>query len=69
MSHNIWYVSKYIAPPGRGTVGGRGYLLMKEIARTGKRVVLITSNSNHLAEPPSLHANYLIQDVDGMQLE
>jgi len=68
MRLSIWYVSKYIAPPGSCTVGGRGYLLMKELAQMGHRIALITSDSNQLADPPKLGANYLIQEVDGMRL-
>lgn len=68
MSINIWYVSKYVAPPGSGTTGGRGYLLMRELAALGHQVAIITSDSNHLAEPPRMDVAYLIQDVDGMQL-
>lgn len=68
MSTSIWYVSKYVAPPGSGTAGGRGYLLMKELAKLGHKVVIITSDSNQLAAPPPLKADYLFQDVDGIQL-
>ena len=68
MGLKVWYVSKYISPPGRGTVGGRGYLLMKELALMGHNITLITSNSNHLADPPTLDRNYMIQDMDGMRL-
>jgi glycosyltransferase involved in cell wall biosynthesis len=68
MSKSIWYVSKYVAPPGSGTAGGRGYLLMKELAVMGHKVAIITSDSNQLAAPPRLEANYLFQEVDGMQL-
>ncbi len=68
MGLKIWYVSKYISPPGKGTAGGRGYLLMKELALMGHDIALIASNSNQLAEPPTFDKNYLIQDVDGMQL-
>ncbi len=68
MSTCIWYVSKYVAPPGSGTAGGRGYLLMKELARMGHKVVIITSDSNQLAAPPQLEAGYQLQDVDGLQL-
>lgn len=68
MAGSIWYVSKYVAPPGLGNVGGRGYLLMKELASMGHKVTIITSDSNHLAKPPSMNAGYLIQDVDGIQL-
>lgn len=68
MSTCIWYVSKYVAPPGSGTVGGRGYLLMKELAHMGHKVVIITSDSNQLAAPPQLKDGYLLQEVDGIQL-
>jgi glycosyltransferase involved in cell wall biosynthesis len=68
MTSSIWYVSKYVAPPGLGTVGGRGYLLMKELASMGHKVTIITSDSNHLAKPPLINTDYLFQDVDGIQL-
>ena len=68
MALTVWYVSKYVAPPGSGTAGGRGYLLMKELARLGHRVLIITSDSNQLAAPPRLEASYLFQEVDGLQL-
>ena len=68
MSITIWYVSKYVAPPGSGTTGGRGYLLMKELALIGHKVTIITSDSNRLAVPPSMKTDYLFQDLDGMQL-
>ena len=68
MSSNIWYVSKYVAPPGSGTAGGRGYLLMKELAELGHRVSIITSDSNLLAAPPHLETGYLFQQVDGIDL-
>jgi glycosyltransferase involved in cell wall biosynthesis len=68
MSINIWYVSKYVAPPGSGTAGGRGYLLMKELAMMGHQVTIITSDSNQLAKPPCLIDDYLFQDVDGIRI-
>ena len=68
MSTCIWYVSKYVAPPGSGTAGGRGYLLMKELAHMGHKVVIITSDSNQLAEPPQLEDGYLLKEVDDIQL-
>jgi glycosyltransferase involved in cell wall biosynthesis len=65
---SIWYVSKYVAPPGSGTSGGRGYLLMKELAELGHQVSIITSDSNQLAAPPHLETNYLFEQVDGIKL-
>jgi glycosyltransferase involved in cell wall biosynthesis len=68
MGLSIWYVSKYVAPPGSGSAGGRGYLLMKELAQAGHKVAIITSDSNKLAKPPRLEVDYLFQEVDGLQL-
>ena len=64
----VWYVSKYVAPPAKASAGGRGYLLMREIARMGYESVIITSDSNQLAEVPVLAESYWLQRVDGMQV-
>lgn len=65
----IWYVSKYVAPPANANVGGRGYLIMCELARMGYRSVVITSDSNHLlTEAPKLESAYLFQEADGLDL-
>ena len=68
MSLSIWYISKYVCPPGRGTVGVRGYTLMSEISKLGHQVSIITSDSNHLTDAPSLNTNYLFQQSDGLHL-
>jgi glycosyltransferase involved in cell wall biosynthesis len=64
----IWYVSKYVAPPAKVSAGGRGYLIMREFARMGYQSIIITSDSNQLAEVPVLETSYLAQEVDGLQL-
>jgi glycosyltransferase involved in cell wall biosynthesis len=64
----IWYVSKYVAPPAKANAGGRGYLIMREFAGLGYGSVIITSDSNQLAEVPRLEGRYLFQEVDGIQL-
>lgn len=64
----IWYISKYVTPPGQGSVGGRGYLIMRELASLGHMCVVITSDSNQLAQVPDLTQPYVRQDVDGIQL-
>jgi hypothetical protein len=61
---NIWYVSKYVAMPNKGTTGTRGFYLMNEMALMGNRVLIITSDSNLLASHPTLSASYEFQ-VDG----
>ena len=64
----IWYVSKYVAPPNKSSAGGRGYLIMREMARMGYECVIVTSNSNQLAEVPDMNEPYRLQQVDGIQL-
>lgn len=68
MNKCIWYISKYVAPPTPTSIGGRGYLLMKEFSRLGYRTVIITSDSNQLAQVPKLENSYLLQEIDGVQL-
>lgn len=64
----IWYVSKYVAPPGKGSAGGRGFFLMREFARLGFKSVIITSDSNHLAQPPIFSGRYFKELIDGVEL-
>ena len=64
MKFNIWYLSKYVAPPGYGRAGSRGYLLMQELARLSNNVTVITSDSNHLINPPVLNGKYLLETID-----
>lgn len=68
MNPCIWYVSKYVAPPASASAGGRGYLIMREFVRMGYKCVIITSDSNQLAEVPMLEKPFLAQEVDGIQL-
>lgn len=64
----IWYISKYVMPPGRGSVGGRGFSLMRELASSGDKVVIITSDSNHLIHAPALNSPYMHESIDGVDL-
>ena len=45
-SRVVWYVSKYVSPRSTNSVGGRGYLLMAEMAKKDCECVIITSDSN-----------------------
>jgi glycosyltransferase involved in cell wall biosynthesis len=62
----IWYISKYVSPPAQGSSGGRGYMLMREIAALGHQSVIITSDSNQLGVMPQLDGAVWLQQVDGM---
>lgn len=64
----IWYISKYVTIPGQGSVGSRGYFLMRELARLGKCVVIITSDSNQLGQVPKLDNAYALEQSDGIQI-
>lgn len=62
----IWYISKYVSPPAQASSGGRGYMLMREIAGMGYECVIITSDSNRLAQVPELDQAVWLQQLDGM---
>jgi glycosyltransferase involved in cell wall biosynthesis len=69
MSRCIWYVCKYVAPPGDPDghgVGGRGYELMRELAALGEKCVIVTSDANHLAAVPEFSGARLLQERDGL---
>lgn len=62
---NIWCISKYASPPKYG-VGARIFYLAKEFVASGHKVVLLTSDSNHLAQYPSTESKYNFEEVDGV---
>ena len=64
----IWYISKYVSPPAKVGAGGRGYLIMRELARMGYKSVIITSDSNQLTEVPKLNQPHIFRRVDGIEL-
>lgn len=68
MNKTIWYISKYFAPPAIGSVGSRGWLLLKEFAKKGYRPVAITSDSNNLVEMPNLSQSVSFEEQDGVAL-
>lgn len=68
MNKCVWYISKYVATPSSSNFGGRGYFLMKEIARLGYTSIIITSDSNHLNEVPLLKKRYQYQKYGNFQI-
>lgn len=64
----IWYISKYLSVPADGSAGGRGYELMREFAAMGHHCVIITSDSNHLADVPDVAGAHVVHEVDGMRV-
>lgn len=64
----IWYISKYVTPPGASKVGARGFLLLREFVRAGHKALLVSSDSNHLAMPPKLRTSRLLKIVDGVDV-
>ena len=68
-SRVVWYVSKYVSPRSTNSVGGRGYLLMAEMAKKDCECVIITSDSNHLIRSlQTLKKMYFTECVDGVQI-
>lgn len=68
MDRCVWYISKYVGMPDEGGTGGRGYMLMRELARRGIRPVIVTSDSNQLTQVPVLDRPYVLTESDGVQV-
>lgn len=68
MQGSVWYISKYVTPPYASRVGTRGFMLLREFARAGHSAVLLTSDSNHLATPPSFSGSHFCETVDGVEV-
>lgn len=66
----VWFISKYVSPPSfaKISVGTRGFLLVREFARAGHQAHVITSDSNHQADPPKLDGPVLTKNVDGVSV-
>lgn len=66
----IWFISKYVSPPSfaKISVGTRGFLLVREFARAGHQAHVITSDSNHQADPPKLESPVMTKNVDGVSV-
>lgn len=62
----IWYISKYVIPPNDSTIGGRGYMLMRELATLGYTCIVIASNSSEYSETPNMKVNYQKVKRDGL---
>jgi glycosyltransferase involved in cell wall biosynthesis len=68
MSSCIWYISKYVVLPDRGSAGTRGFMLMREFVNVGYCSLIITSNSNHLASAIDMESAYKKEEVDGVHI-
>ncbi len=68
MAKNIWYISKYVTPTSAAKVGNRGFLILREFVKLGHKSVLITSDSNHLANPPQLKSSRMYEIADGVDV-
>ena len=64
----IWQISKYLAPPLRAKVGSRGFFLMREFAARDHQCLLITSNSNHLANAPKFEGAQCFESIEGVDI-
>ena len=65
MKKNIWYISKYATPLKYG-FGSRHFYLAREFNNLGNNTVVISSNSNHLAQFPDFKSVYEKEIVDGV---
>ncbi len=64
----IWYISKYVVPPDDTTIGGRGFLLMRELVKIGCDCLIITSDATEYCSVPDLQGSYEEEIIDGVSL-
>jgi glycosyltransferase involved in cell wall biosynthesis len=65
---SVWYISKYVTPPNNAKVGARGFFLLEELAKMGQACLLVTSDSNHLAEIEPMTERYWDETYNGVQV-
>jgi glycosyltransferase involved in cell wall biosynthesis len=65
---NICVISKYAPPPKYCKVAPRLFYLAREFVKMENKVILITSDSNHLAEFPGSHDIYNYEVVESILL-
>ena len=63
---SIWYISKYMSFPTQGRVGLRAFMILREMVKMDHDCVAITSDSNHLIDPPSIPGTHLVETIDGV---
>jgi glycosyltransferase involved in cell wall biosynthesis len=66
MKRNIWYISKYASPLKYG-FGSRHFYLAHEFNKLGDNTVVISSDSNHLAQFPDFKSVYTQEIIDGVE--
>jgi glycosyltransferase involved in cell wall biosynthesis len=64
----VWYISKYVTPSSYAKVGARGFFLLEELVNMGQTCLLVTSDSNHLAEVAPMGEPYLDEICKGVQV-
>ncbi len=61
----IWCISKYASPPNYG-VGARLFYVAREFCKIGFDVLLISSDSNHLAKYPESDKIYNLENYENL---
>lgn len=62
----IWCISKYASPPKYG-VGARLFYIAREFSKMDNNVLLISSDSNHLANYPISNKTYNFESYDNLE--
>ncbi len=66
MERIIWYISKYASPLKYG-FASRHFYLASEFNQLGNRTIVISSNSNHLAQIPDFQDIFTKEEIDGVE--
>ena len=63
---NIWCISKYASPPKYSKMPARLFSITREFIKFGHNVVLVTSDSNHLASYPNSKEIYNFENIENV---
>ena len=63
----VWFISKYVSTPS-SFQAPRNFCLMKNLSKLGLNSIIITSDSNHLAEPPEIYGSSKLEVIDGVSI-
>jgi len=62
----IWYISKYVVPPDESTIGGRGYMLLRELANSGYKCLIFASDASEYSSVPDIRTCYHEEIIEGL---
>ena len=66
----VWYISKYVVVPSVSSSGGggRGFMIMKELAKLGHKSIVITSDSIAFSDVPIVKKSFYKEEISNVEI-